>query len=145
MIRKNWLLAVSAGAVLALGVAACGGDDDDSGSDGGDSASGLSGNDPHRRVEHGRAVELDAPPRSSRARTRTSSVTVGTAGTSGGFEKFCAGETDANDASRQIEPEEKKTCAKNGIDYEEVQVANDALSVIVNPNNPLTCITVDSA
>jgi phosphate transport system substrate-binding protein len=71
-------------------------------------------------------------------------VTVGTSGTSGGFEKFCAGETDANDASRQIEPEEEEICAENGVKYEEVQVANDALSVVVNPNNPLTCITVDS-
>ena len=144
MIRKNWLLAVSAGAVLALGVAACGGDDDDdSGSDGGDSASGLSGN---IRIDGSSTV---APLSSIAAEEFQGenpdvSVTVGTAGTSGGFEKFCVGETDANDASRQIEPEEKKICAENGIDYEEVQVANDALSVIVNPNNPLTCITVDS-
>ena len=71
-------------------------------------------------------------------------VTVGTSGTSGGFEKFCAGETDANDASRQIEPEEKKACSENGVEYGEVQVANDALSVIVNPNNPLTCISVET-
>jgi phosphate transport system substrate-binding protein len=70
-------------------------------------------------------------------------VTVGTSGTSGGFEKFCNGETDISGASRPIEPEEEKRCADAGIEYEEVQVANDALSVVVNPQNPVECMTVD--
>jgi phosphate transport system substrate-binding protein len=69
-------------------------------------------------------------------------VTVGISGTSGGFEKFCAGETDISDASRPIKEEEIQACADNDIKYEEVQVANDALSVVVNPANPLTCITI---
>jgi phosphate transport system substrate-binding protein len=69
-------------------------------------------------------------------------VTVGTSGTSGGFEKFCAGETDISDASRPIKEEEITACADNDITYEEVQVANDALSVVVNPANPLTCISI---
>jgi phosphate transport system substrate-binding protein len=140
VMSKKWLFAVGASVILAVGVAACG--DDDSG-DGGDSAGGLSG-----------AIRIDG---SSTVAPLTSiaaeefqgenpdvNVTVGTSGTSGGFEKFCAGETDANDASRPIEAEEKKICADNGIKYEEVQVANDALSVIVNPNNPLECISVES-
>jgi phosphate transport system substrate-binding protein len=68
---------------------------------------------------------------------------VGTSGTGGGFEKFCAGETDISDASRVITPEEEKACAEGDITYEEVAVANDALTVVVNPDNPVTCLTVD--
>ena len=70
-------------------------------------------------------------------------ITVGVSGTSGGFQKFCAGETDANDASRPIKPEEITKCTAAGIKYEEIQVANDALSVVVYPKNPLECIKVE--
>lgn len=69
-------------------------------------------------------------------------VTVGTSGTGGGFEKFCAGETDISDASRAIEDDEKQACASKGIKYEEVQVANDGLSVVVNNENTwANCLT----
>ena len=70
-------------------------------------------------------------------------VTVGTSGTGGGFEKFCAGETDISDASRAIEPDEVQACKKNGVVNEEVRVATDALTVVVNPENPVNCLTVD--
>ncbi len=45
-------------------------------------------------------------------------MTVGTSGTGGGFEKFCAGETDISDASREIEPDEAQACQAKGIAYE---------------------------
>ncbi len=61
-------------------------------------------------------------------------VTVGEAGTGGGFELFCAGETDISDASRPIEDEEIEACEKEGVEYIELQVATDALTVVVNPN-----------
>lgn len=71
-------------------------------------------------------------------------VTVGVAGTGGGFERFCAGETDLSNASRAIEDEEKQACAKKRIAYREIQVANDGISVIVNPDNDWAdCLTVD--
>ena len=70
-------------------------------------------------------------------------VTVGTSGTGGGFEKFCAGETDISDASRAIEPEEVDACKKDGIGYEEVHVATDALTVMINNENPVACLTVE--
>jgi phosphate transport system substrate-binding protein len=70
-------------------------------------------------------------------------VTVGTSGTGGGFEKFCAGETDISDASRQVEEEEMQACAKEGIKFEELTVANDGIAVALNPENPVTCLTVD--
>jgi len=70
-------------------------------------------------------------------------VVVGTSGTGGGFEKFCAGETDISDASRPIEEDEVAVCEENGIEYEEITVANDGLAVVVNPENPIKCITVE--
>jgi phosphate transport system substrate-binding protein len=71
-------------------------------------------------------------------------VTVGTSGTGGGFEKFCKGETDISDASRAIEDDEKAACQAAGIEFTEFQVANDALTVVVNKeNNWATCLTVD--
>lgn len=71
-------------------------------------------------------------------------VTVGTSGTGGGFEKFCAGETDISDASRPIEDDEKAACQRNGVAYEELQVANDGLSVVVNKDNDFAeCLTVE--
>jgi phosphate binding protein len=70
-------------------------------------------------------------------------VTVATAGTGGGFQKFCAGETDISDASRPIKDEEAEACKAAGIEYTEVIVANDGLSVVVNPENTwATCLTV---
>lgn len=68
-------------------------------------------------------------------------VTVAISGTGGGFEKFCKGETDASNASRLIKESEEELCKTNGIAYDYVQVANDALSVVVNNDNPLACIT----
>ena len=68
-------------------------------------------------------------------------VSVNVSGTGGGFEKFCKGETDASNASRQIKDEEAAICDAAGIKYDFVTVANDALSVVVNKENPLECIT----
>jgi phosphate transport system substrate-binding protein len=72
-------------------------------------------------------------------------VTVGISGTGGGFERFCAGETDISDASRPIkEDEEVPVCKKNGIEYTELQVANDGIAVVVNKENDWAkCLTVD--
>ena len=70
-------------------------------------------------------------------------VTVATTGTGGGFKKFCAGETDISDASRAIKDEEIAACKAGGIDYTEVVIANDGLSVVVNPENTwASCLTV---
>ncbi len=71
-------------------------------------------------------------------------VTVGTSGTGGGFEKFCAGETDINDASRAIKDEEAAACEAKGITYEEFTIALDALTVVVNKENTWAkCLTVE--
>ena len=71
-------------------------------------------------------------------------VTVGISGTGGGFERFCRGETDLSNASRKIEEDEIAACKKKGIDYIELQVANDGLSVVVNNGNDWAkCLTVE--
>jgi len=71
-------------------------------------------------------------------------VTVGISGTGGGFKKFCRGDTDISDASRPIKSSEKKVCAENGIEYIELPVALDALTVVINPkNNWVDYLTVD--
>lgn len=62
-------------------------------------------------------------------------VTVGIAGTGGGFKKFCRGETDISDASRPILKAEMETCKQSGVQYVELPIAYDALTVIVNPKN----------
>lgn len=72
-------------------------------------------------------------------------VTVAQSGTSGGFEKFCKGETDGNNASRPIKESEIEACAEAGIAYDDITVANDALTLLVNGENPLQCITVEQA
>ncbi|MCS7295901.1 MAG: PstS family phosphate ABC transporter substrate-binding protein [Chloroflexota bacterium] len=70
-------------------------------------------------------------------------ISVGISGTGGGFKKFCAGETDIQDASRPIDPAEREVCQKNGIEFIELPVAFDGLSVIVNPKNDWAqCLTV---
>jgi phosphate transport system substrate-binding protein len=138
---RKWLLAVAGCVVLALGLAACGGDDDDSDSSG-DTPSGLSG---EIRIDGSSTVGplTERIAEDFQGENPDVRVSVGTSGTSGGFEKFCAGETAINDASRQIESTEKKACQEGGVQYEEVQVANDAITVVVNPENPVTCMTVD--
>src|SRR5690606_14431642 len=62
-------------------------------------------------------------------------VTVGIAGTGGGFKRFCRGETDISNASRPILAGEMEACRKAGIKYLELPVAFDALTVVVNPKN----------
>jgi phosphate transport system substrate-binding protein len=70
-------------------------------------------------------------------------VTVGFSGTGGGFERFCAGETDISNASRPIDADEREACAAAGIEFTEIPVAWDGLSVVVNPANDfVTCLTV---
>ena len=71
-------------------------------------------------------------------------VTVGVSGTGGGFERFCRGETDLSDASRPIKDEEATACKAKNIDYVEFQVANDALTVVVNKDNDWAkCLTIE--
>lgn len=71
-------------------------------------------------------------------------ITVGTSGTGGGFEKFCNGETQISNASRAIEQDEIQACQSKNIEFIELPVATDALTVVVNPQNDwATCLTTE--
>ena len=70
-------------------------------------------------------------------------VSVDISGTGAGFDRFCLGETDIQNASRPIE--EQEACAENGVDYYEFEVAFDGLTVVVNEENDfLTCMNVEA-
>ena len=69
------------------------------------------------------------------AENRDVEITVGVSGTGGGFSKFCAGETDISNASRPIKDEEAATCAENGIEFVQLPVAYDAITVVIHPEN----------
>ena len=136
------LLAFAACGVLALGVAACG-DDDDDGGGGGGGGGDLSGT---IRIDGSSTVGpfAQAAAEEFQGQNPGVKVTVGTSGTGGGFEKFCAGETDISDASRPIDEEEEvPICEKNNVTYKEVQVANDGISITTNKNLTVDCMTVE--
>jgi phosphate transport system substrate-binding protein len=137
------LLVLGSVAVLALGIAACGGDDDDddSGSSG-SSSEEVSGT---IRIDGSSTVQPFAQAAAELFAEENPDVeiTVGAAGTGGGFEKFCAGETDISDASRPIEAEEKQLCKDGNVEYTEIQVANDGISVTTNPALEISCLSVD--
>lgn len=71
-------------------------------------------------------------------------ATVGISGTGGGFKKFTRGEIDISNASRPISKSEIEECKKNGIEFIELPVAFDALTVVINKQNTwATTMTVD--
>jgi phosphate transport system substrate-binding protein len=137
------LLTLAACGVVALGAAACGNDDSSSGdSSGGGSGGGdLSGT---IKIDGSSTVApfAQAAQEAFQGENPGVKITVGTSGTGGGFEKFCAGETDISDASRPIKPdEEAPICKKKGINYYELQVANDGIAVVTNKNLKVDCLT----
>jgi phosphate transport system substrate-binding protein len=128
---------------LALLLAGCGGDRGGSADGGAGTDSGLSG---RIQIDGSSTVAPFATAAAEGFRADNSGVqiTVGVSGTGGGFERFCRGETDISDASREIEEDEAAACSAKGIEYDEVQVANDALTVVVNPDNDWAdCLTVE--
>ena len=71
-------------------------------------------------------------------------IPVGVSGTGGGFKKFTAGETVISDASRPIKDSERELADRNGVDFIELTVAYDGLSVLINPDNDwASCLTTD--
>jgi phosphate transport system substrate-binding protein len=133
--------------LVVMVVAAACGDDDESpagpGTTGGDQLSGTINVDGSSTV----APLTEAAAELFREDYPDVQVTVGTSGTGGGFEKFCAGETDISDASRPIKPDEATegvACKANGIEYDELTIANDGLAVVVNKDNTWAkCLTVE--
>jgi phosphate transport system substrate-binding protein len=136
------LLPFAACGVIALGVAACG-EDEDSGGGGGDGGGDLSGT---IRIDGSSTVGpfAQAAQEAFQGENPGVRITVAQSGTGGGFEKFCAGETDISNASRPIDDEEEvPICEKNNVAYTEVQVANDGISIATNPELEVDCLTTD--
>jgi phosphate transport system substrate-binding protein len=143
-------LALLLGLVALL--AACGGGRDGDDEAGGDATtaetSGGGGSDLSGRIEADGSSTVGpfttAAAEQFQSENSGVQVTVGVSGTGGGFERFCRGETDISNASRPIKDEEAATCEEAGIEYTEIQAANDALTVVVNTENDwATCLTVD--
>lgn len=141
--------AIAGVAALVLVAAACGGDDDasEAPTGTGTGATDLSGLSGEIRIDGSSTVTPLISLAAEDFQIATDQhvrVPVGTSGTGGGFEKFCHDEIDISMASRPIKQEEVDACAGNGIEYFEVVVANDGLSVVVNPDNDWAeCLTVE--
>ncbi len=136
--------------LTAFIAAGCGRDDGDAAAGGGDTAAETSGGD----EDLSGRIEADGSSTVAPFTTFAAElfqqehsgvqVTVGISGTGGGFERFCAGETDLSNASRPIEEDEVAICEENGIDFVELHVVNDGLAVVVNPENDWAeCLTVE--
>jgi phosphate transport system substrate-binding protein len=130
---------------LAFGVAACG--EDEATSENGGSTQGssesqdLSGS---IRIDGSSTVYpfAQAAAETFMGQNPGVQISVGQSGTGGGFEKFCAGETDISNASRPIkDDEEVPLCEKGGVEYSEVQVANDGIAVVSNTSLKIDCMT----
>ena len=135
-------------AIPTLFLTACGGQSDDTAEPAGSATSGGTGLSGEVRVDGSSTVApLTAAAGELFQATADGAgvnVSVGQSGTGGGFQKFCAGETDISDASRAIKEEESQACADAGVVYGEIVVANDALTVVVNKENDwATCLTVE--
>src|SRR5262245_37797747 len=136
--KSRWAWLVALLAVFSLFAAACGDDDDSSSDDGssddsgvGDGASGtveISGSSTVEPISSAVADLLAA-------QNDQIAVNVDGPGTGDGFALFCEGETDISDASRPIDEEEIAACEENGIEFIELEIALDGLTVMTNPEN----------
>jgi phosphate transport system substrate-binding protein len=126
-------------AALALVLTACGGDAEGDDNGGGGDVSGSVSVDGSSTV----FPMSDAAAELLNEEYPDIDVSVSESGTGGGFEKFCAGQTDISDASRPIDEEEVAACEAEGVAYTELQVATDALTVVVHPDLDVDCLTVD--
>lgn len=125
--------------LLTIVALACGGDAGQAGGDGAALSGSITadGSSTVFPITQALAEEF------TRAHNGAVHVTVGNSGTGGGFKRFCVGETDMSNASRPIKDEEKQLCAQNGIEFVEMQVAYDGLSVLAHPSNSFAaCLTV---
>lgn len=139
--RRKWLTLVASLSALSLVAAACGGDDDDGGGATGETSEEVTGS---LNISGSSTVEPITSLVAEKFIGQNPGVDVAVdgPGTSDGFELFCNGETDISDASRPIEEEEVTACEESGITPIEIEVALDALSVVVNPANPMECVSL---
>ena len=137
--RRKGLLVLATVAVLGLVAAAC--SSDDNGGSSGATAQDLSGTITISGSSTVQPITSLVAELFNEDVSSDVSITVDGPGTGDGFVLFCDGETDIQDASRTIEDEEKTACEQNGIDYVELAVAYDGITVMTNPaNGNVTCL-----
>ncbi len=150
--RHNWRVLLALVGILAMLAAGCGNAPGEEGT--GQEAAAEEGEGEGEGDALSGAIEVDG---SSTVEPLTNAVAeeyaaeqpdvrvnVGVSGTGGGFERFCAGETDISDASRAIEEDEVALCEEAGIEFTELQVGVDALAVVTNPETDwVECLTID--
>ncbi len=144
MTKLNRTMLATLAGVCCLALGACGDDDEGSataGDGGGESAAKVSGS---IKIDGSSTVFpfAQAAAELFNEEQPDVKVTVGESGTGGGFEKFCAGETDISNASRPIkDDEEVPLCEKGGVKYGELQIANDGIAVVTNSDLKVDCLT----
>jgi phosphate transport system substrate-binding protein len=135
---SSTLRTLTTAVAVTVALAACGGGGGDA-SSGGDSLTGeviIDGSSTVYPIQEAVAEEFQIAHPDVR-------VSVGFSGSGGGFKRFCNGETDISDASRPIHDSERENCAAAGIEFTELPLAIDGLSVVVNPENDFVqCLTV---
>jgi phosphate transport system substrate-binding protein len=138
---RRTLAAVALTAILAVAAAACSSSSADTGGGnggGGGSVTGsvkISGSSTVLPISQLMAEQFSQ-------QNPDAQISVDGPGTTDGFVLFCKGQTDVNDASRTIEPEEVKACKKNGVKYVQLEIGLDGITVMTNPaNEAVTCLS----
>ncbi len=126
---------------LSMVAAACGSSNDNSGSSGATGGGDLTGS---LNISGSSTVEPITSLVAENFQSANTGVDVAVdgPGTTDGFALFCKGETDINDASRQIASDEIAACKTGGVDYIELAIGKDAITVVGNPANQLTCLSL---
>ncbi len=145
--RKRWLTLAAAVMSLSLLAAACSSDDETGGGTTGGTTGGSEELTGSLFISGSSTVEpVTALVAEFFAAAQPGvDIAVEGPGTSDGYELFCNGETDVQDASRAIDEEEVAACEANGIEFVELQVAIDGMAVMTSPDNPTppTCLNIN--
>jgi phosphate transport system substrate-binding protein len=140
---RKWLVLVAAVGALALVSAACSKDDNGGGGGGTTGDTGGSSVTGSLNISGSSTVEPISSLNAEKFQSANPDVQVAVdgPGTTDGFALFCKGETDISDASRVISDDEKAACSSGGVDYIELAIGQDALTVVGNPSNPVDCLS----
>ncbi len=136
--RRTAMTAIGVALALGLVATACSNDSSTTSAGGGDVISGSLNISGSSTVEPITSLVAE----NFQGMNSAVDIAVDGPGTTDGFELFCKGQTDINDASRTISDEEKAACADGGVHYVELAIGRDALTVVGNPTNPLTCLSL---
>jgi phosphate transport system substrate-binding protein len=125
---------------VALGVGACGQEAQRAAGNNDDAA--LSGS---IRIDGSITLAplIQAAARRFTAQHSNVQISVGRSGTDRGFDRFCHGQTDLDASSEAIDARAIDACERAGVPWRRITVANDAVVVMVNPKNPIKCLTTD--